>query len=227
MNADVVVLGLASVVRPTSLAAVFTLLASADPRRLLTVYLVVGLAFTLAVGFGAVALVHVAAPAPTTTTTARNITVIVLGVVALGIAGYRVAGGRRGLDPPDVAPRSPSRWRELAARRGMGAPTPRSAGVAGVVTHLPGVFYLAALAGIVADDDGLVRSLLAVCLYNAFWFAIPITALVACVARPDSTLAAAERVRAAVQRYRRELASGLFAVVGIYLVVRGASALIG
>jgi hypothetical protein len=72
-----------------------------------------------------------------------------------------------------------------------------------------------------------VRSGLQVCVYNAFWFAIPIVALVASAARPDSTRAAAARVRTAVERYRRELASGAFALAGIYLVVRGASALLG
>jgi Sap-like sulfolipid-1-addressing protein len=227
VNTDVLVLGLASVVRPTSLAAVFALLGTAEPRRLLTAYLVVGLGFTLAVGFAAVALVHVSAPAPTTTTTARDVVALVLGVVALVIAGYRVATRRPEPEDPDVV-RPVPRWREVASRHARTPPTTtRAAGAAGVLTHLPGVFYLAALAAIVAEDRGVVRSALEVLLYNAFWFAIPLAAVVACATHPDRAYAVAERARAAVRRHRRELGSAVFAVVGVYLVVRGASSLLG
>ena len=50
MTLEVILLGLASTVRPTSMAAVCALLATAAPRRLMVVYVCAGLAFTIAVG---------------------------------------------------------------------------------------------------------------------------------------------------------------------------------
>ena len=50
MTIEVVLLALASTVRPTSLAAVYVLVGSESPRRLMIVYITAGLAFTI--GFG-------------------------------------------------------------------------------------------------------------------------------------------------------------------------------
>jgi hypothetical protein len=47
---EVILLGLASTIRPTSMAAVCALLATAAPRRLMVVYVCAGMAFTIAVG---------------------------------------------------------------------------------------------------------------------------------------------------------------------------------
>ncbi|HEY2195961.1 MAG TPA: GAP family protein [Actinomycetospora sp.] len=229
MNVDVVVLGLASVVRPTSLAAVYALLGAGEPRRLLGAYLLVGVAFTLAVGIAAVSLVQVAAPPPHTTTTAHAIAAIVLGVLALGIAGYRATvGPREGPVGPDgrEGDDGPSPRRRALGRR-MSDPTVTVAGVAGVLTHLPGVFYLAALAAIVAENAGFPRALAQVGLYNAFWFAIPIAAVVGAALRPEVMPAVVERVTAAIARHRGAVVTGITAAAGVYLVVRGISGLVG
>ena len=50
MTIEVVLLALASTVRPTSLAAVYALVGSESPRRLMIVYITAGLTFTIAFG---------------------------------------------------------------------------------------------------------------------------------------------------------------------------------
>src|SRR4029079_10055479 len=47
---EVILLALASTIRPTSLAAVYTLLSSPAPRRLMIAYVIAGLTFTIAFG---------------------------------------------------------------------------------------------------------------------------------------------------------------------------------
>ncbi len=223
MNADVAVLGLASVVRPTSLAAVYALLAARDPRRLLTAYLLVGVGFSLLIGIAAVTLVHVAAPPPRTTTTAHAVVAIVLGAVALGIAGRRLAVAPTPRPAPDDTARAP---RGAIGRR-MADPTVPVAGAAGVLTHLPGVFYLAALAAIAAENAVVPRAVAQVGLYNAFWFAIPIAAVVGTAIRPDRMPELVGRVDDAITRHRGAIVTAIVAAAGIYLVVRGILGLAG
>ena len=50
MTIEIVLLALASTVRPTSLAAVYVLVGSESPRRLMIVYITAGLTFTIAFG---------------------------------------------------------------------------------------------------------------------------------------------------------------------------------
>ncbi len=172
-------LGLASVVRPTSVAAVYAFLAARSPTPLLLAYVLAGLALSLSVGVAAVAIVHVTPPPPSVTTTGRDIADIVLGVLALGSAGYY--GLRTPPDTPAVErpARTPSRL-----RRRLSQPTVSSAALAGVATHLPGVFYLGALAAIVASRPGLVGGLLQVGFYNLLWYAVPLAALASWTLRP-------------------------------------------
>jgi hypothetical protein len=216
VSIDVLVLGLASVVRPTSVAAVYAFLAARSPTPLLLSYLLAGLAVSLSVGVAAVAVVNVNPPPPTVTTTGRAVVDIVLGLVALGAALYY--GLRTSPDDPVVTPptRPPS-----AMRRRLSQPTIWSAAVAGVATHLPGVFYLAALAAIVAGQPSLVQGLLQVGLYNLLWYAVPLAALASWTWHPDTTRDSAARFTAAVQRHKQSLIIVVFALVGVYLVAVG------
>jgi hypothetical protein len=216
MNADVLVLGLASVIRPTSVAAVYAFLAARSPRPLLVAYLSAGLALSLTVGVVAVTVVHVSPPPPTVTSTARDIVDIAFGVACLGAAlyyGLRSPRDRPAVTRPD---REPS-----AMRRRLSRPTVRSASIAGVVTHLPGVFYLAALAAIVASRPGLTGGLLQVGLYNLLWYAVPLAALISWVRYPETTRENAARLTTAVQAHKKALVVVVLVLVGVYLLITG------
>jgi hypothetical protein len=211
---EIFVLALASTIRPTSLAAVCTLLSHDSRRALMWAYLAGGLTFT--VGFGLVVVfafhgIHIDAGANRT----MGVADIVGGVLALAFFLALLTGRVRSHDAGD-APRVGGgtllRGRRL---------TPRTAALAGPLTHLPGLFYLIALNVIVAHNPRVPSGMLAVAIYNAVWFALPIVALAACIVRP----AAAIDVIGAVERWARDHARAVLLtvslVVGTALVVRG------
>ena len=209
-------LGLASVIRPTSMAAVYAFLSARSPTRLLVAYIAAGLALSLTVGIVAVTVIHVNPPPPTVAGNGRDIVDIVLGVVALGAAVYY---WRR--TPPDT-PIEPRPERPPSAlKRRLKDPTLSSAAVAGVVTHLPGVFYLGALAAIVSTRPGLVSGLLQVALYNLLWYAVPLAALASWTWRPETTRGTARRLTEWVQARMSVLVAIVFVLVGVYLLATG------
>jgi hypothetical protein len=216
VSSDVLVLGLASVIRPTSVAAVYAFLAARSPTPLLVAYLVAGLALSLTVGIGAVTFVHINPPAPGVSSTGRDIADVALGVLALGAALYY--GLRSAPDTPAVKrpARPPS-----AMRRRLREPTVKSAAIAGVATPLPGVFYLGALAAIVAGRPGLASGLLQVGFYNLLWFAVPLTALASWTWHPETTRDTAARLTARVQAHKKALVVVVFVLVGLYLLGKG------
>src|SRR3974390_159121 len=162
LTTEVLLLALASSVRPTSLAAVYALLSQDSPRRLLALYLVASLAFTIAVGliviFAFQGIEIHSGKEPT-----KGIAEILGGVVMLGFGMYVLT--RHAGSQIDDQPRAPGRWAALRARRF----TPRTAALAGPATHIPGIFYLVALNLIVAGQPDWSSGTLEVVLYNVVW----------------------------------------------------------
>jgi hypothetical protein len=211
---EIIVLALASTVRPTSVAAVYALL-SHGSRQLLWVYVIAGLAFSIAFGVIVVGVfhgIHVNAGSDLT----RGVADIVGGVVVLafaaGIATGRI-GGRRG---DDASGRQGSWASSLEQRLSF-----RTAAIAGPLTHLPGIFYLVALNVIVAHNPLLPGGVLAVLVFDVIWFALPILALGLSIVNP----AAATELIVAVQRWSgrhsRTILLSTTIVVGTALLVRG------
>jgi hypothetical protein len=218
---ELVVLGLASTVRPTSLAAVSALLSHAARRRLLLAYMVAGLAFTAAFGVvvvGAFHGVHFGAGSDRT----KAIAEIVGGVVALLFGCAVLAGLVRRRSDHD-APGAGGGWKARLDRR----LTVPAAAIAGPLTHIPGLFYLIALNVIVANDPRLPGGVLAVLTYDAIWFALPIAALATCIVNPDAARDAVVRVERWTRQHSRVLLLVTSFGVGVALVIRGALALAG
>jgi hypothetical protein len=212
---EVLVLALASTVRPTSLAAVYAIVSHDANRRLMLVYVVAGLAFTLVFGAIIVGLTHgIHIHAGTGKT--EGIADLVGGVLALafgaGVATRRIGGAR-----PDDAPKPGARFLAALDHR----LTARTAAIAGPATHIPGLFYLIALNVIVAHSAALADKTFALVLYNAVWFAVPLAALVLCIVRPG----AAPVLVGWVQQWTRDHVRGIVLVaafgVGAVLVIRG------
>jgi hypothetical protein len=145
---------------------------------------------------------------------------IVLGAVSLGYAAGLLSGCVQ--QPPrdaggnDLAPDAGS-WlgRQLADLS-----VPRAA-VAGVLTHLPGLFYIAALNAITNSTSSIVNQILQVAVYNAFWFASPATALVLAARRPAELQDFLRRVTGWVTRREREILITAFGLLGSYLTING------
>jgi hypothetical protein len=211
---ELLVLALASTVRPTSLAAVSAILSHDSRRRLLVAYAVAGLAFTVFVGVVVVFAMH-GIHFPSGSDRTRAVADIVGGVAAL-LFGCAVLTGRipRRSDH-DV---SGVGWKARLDRR----LTVTAAAIAGPLTHLPGLFYLIALNVIVAHNPKVAGGVLAVAIFNAIWFALPLAALATCTVNPIAARDAVASVQRWTAQHSRALLLGTSFTVGTALVIRGA-----
>lgn len=214
MTLEIVVLALASTIRPTSLAAVYAILASDAPRRLMTAYIAAGLAFTIAVGLLILGAVGGIGTHPGSSHT-KAVAELVGGLVALAfgvlVLTRRVSGPSR-TRTSDVSPR----WAGLRDRR----LTLRGAALAGPATHVPGLFYLIALNLIAASGSKAPRAVWALLVFNALWFALPIAALAICIARPAAAQGVVGAAEAWTRRHARVIVIVASLGVGAILVVR-------
>jgi hypothetical protein len=149
------VLALASAPRPAGIAALYALLSASPPRPVLVAYLVAGLTFSVAVGVLVVAIFY-GAGIDYRGTDLDSAIELLGGLAALGFA-VGVGTGRR--QPPG---RDEGAGEESAIIGRLRNPSVTTALVAGVATHLPGLFYLVALNAIVAERRSLVVGVLEV-----------------------------------------------------------------
>ena len=216
MSIDVLLLALTSVIRPTSTAAVIAMLSARHPHRLLAAYVVAGLAFTLAVGMLIVFAAR-SANQQEAQAAGRPVLDIVLGAAAVG---YAAAVGLGWLPRPrdqQRTSRAASDWMRLRLQ-GL---SPPGAAAAGVLTHLPGLVYLAALNAIVVSTTGTVDSLVQVAVYNAIWFSLAIGALVVAVYRPSLAREWLDRLTSWARRRQRVIIVVFLGAVGSYLIISG------
>ena len=225
MSPEALVLGLLSAVRTVPIAIVSTLLLSERPRRLIATYILAGVAVSLVVGVAAVAVFE-----PDAGTreqgTGRTVLDLVLGVLAVAFAvayASGVVGGRssRSDEPGRTAGPRLGRIGERLRR-----PTGPGVAVAGTVTNLPGVYFLAGLVAILGTQPSLVGGAVQVGVYTLLRFGGPIVVLVLVVLRPDGTAELLRRLSAWGRRHRRALVGGVVGAVGVYLVVTSVAALV-
>ena len=219
MNLDVLVLALASAPRPAGIAALYALLSASSPRRVLLAYIAAGFTFSAAVGVLVVAIFHGAGIDYRGTDVYAAIELIG-GLAALGFA-IAVGTGRRELPSRDSASREESK-----IIRGLRNPTVTTAAVAGVATHVPGLFYIVALNAIIAEGPSFASGVLQVLLFNAIWFAAAIAAVVIFLLRPGVAPRALSRVISWARRHARVTTVLVFGLAGSYLAIRGVTALI-
>jgi hypothetical protein len=219
MNLDVVVLALASAPRPAGIAALYTLLSASSLRRVPVAYVAAGFTFSVAVGVLVVAIFH-GAGIDYRGTDVYGALELLGGLAALGFA-IAVGTGRRELPSRDSGTHG-----ESTIIRRLHNPTVTTAAVAGVVTHVPGLFYIVALNAIIAGGPSLVAGVLQVVLFNAIWFAASIAAVVIFLLRPGAARRTLARVDNWARRRARLITVLVFSLAGCYLVIRGMTALI-
>lgn len=215
MTLEIILLALASSIRPSSLAAIYALLSAPAPRRLMVAYVVAGLAFTVAFGLLVVGLVHGISLHNGTDETkgiAEIIAAVVLLTFAVLVQRGRVAGPRAD-DAPDV----PRAWR-AGLEHNLTLP---KAALAGPATHVPGLFYLVALNVITTHHPGAFDAMLEIGLYNVIWFALPIVALALCIVRPSAAHDLVEAVRDFATSHVRGIMLLVSAGAGTALLIRG------
>lgn len=218
MNPDVIVLALASAPRPAGLAALYALLSASPPRRVVVAYLVAGLTFSVAVGVLVVAIFH-GAGIDYRGTDVYSVIELLGGVAALGLA-IGVGTGRRQLPRRDEGSGEGS-----ATIQRLRNPSVTTASVAGIATHLPGLFYLIALNAIVAEGRSLVVGAMEVLLFNVIWFGATIASVVFFLLRPGAARRALARVDGWARRHASTITVLVLTLAGSYLVIRGVTGL--
>jgi hypothetical protein len=212
---ELIVLALATAVRPTSLAVVYALLGGSSPRQYMVAYVLAGAAFTITFGFLVIWIFHGIAIHPGSSQT-RAVAEICGGVISITL-GVLLLTGRIGKGSAREAPPAPSRWTRILNER----ISVRTAAVAGPATHIPGLFYFLALNLIVSQQVKLQSGVLSLLLYNAVWFCLPIAALTICIVNPES---ASDLVGTAEQWARRNFRTILTTVsfgIGVAFLVDG------
>jgi hypothetical protein len=222
---ELLALGLLSGLRPaTSQAAIVALLRAPDPRRLLFAFTLAGLLVSIAVG---TVIVVVFDGAGNTLGGSRFTAAfdLLAGVAALafaaGLSRGRVSAPRRGARDASNPPRGSG----IAAR--LKSPSPPTAAIAGVATHVPGLIYLVALNAIAAEELGATASTFWVAVYNALWFAVPAGALVLAIVSPGTAETYIARATAWARAHQERLLIVIFGALGAYLVVKGSLSLAG
>jgi hypothetical protein len=209
---ELLVLALASTVRPTSLAAVSAILSHDSRRRLLSVYVAAGLVFTFV--FGVVVVFALHGIHLSGSDRKKGILDIVGGVAALlfGCAVLTDRLPRRSdHDAPSVG------WKARLDRK----ITVTAAAIAGPLTHMPGIFYLVALNLIVAHNPRVPGGLLAVAIFDAIWFLLPLAALATSIVNPVAARDAVASVQRWIVQHSRVVLLSTSFTVGVALVVRG------
>jgi len=105
--------------------------------------------------------------------------------------------------------------------------TATRAAVIGVVTHLPGLVYLAALNAIVNAATTRLDAVAQVVAYNAIWYSVAIAALLVSVSHPAASTDLLNRTDKLVRRHGRWIVVAVFGVIGVYLLGKGLSLLLG
>jgi cytochrome bd-type quinol oxidase subunit 2 len=212
---EVILLALASTVRPTSLAAVSALLGREASRRLMFAYVAGGLIFAFLFGFVVVTVFHGVHIDPGSDR-AKGIADIVGGVVAMSF-GCAVLLGLVNDRPRRPNRQTGSGWVARLDRQ----ITVRVAALAGPLTHIPGIFYLLALNVIAAHNPELPGAVLAVLVYDVIWFAVPIAALVLCILDPEAARKIVPAVQQRAASHSRTIVVATCFVVGLALLIRG------
>jgi Sap, sulfolipid-1-addressing protein len=220
MTVEVLALGLISGLRPaTSQAAVVTLVRTPDPRRSLLFFLAAGFTTSMVFGLLCVLAFH-GARVNLGGSTFSAVFNLLAGVAALAFAvGYRrgrVSVRRR--EPRE--PRANGSTARLARR--LRAPSVATAALAGVATHVPGLIYLVALNAIAADAPPPATAAIELAIYNVLWFAIPIAALALAILRPGSAPGYLDHATRWGRAHEQGLVFATFALLGIYLTIKGA-----
>jgi hypothetical protein len=177
--------------------------------------------FAVSTGLGIVLVLLLGVWAgPGTPEEVRAVISFVLGAVSLSYAAGLLSGWVQA-PVPDRAGTTPGPDSRSWLGRQLANLSPRRAALAGVLTHKPGLLYLAALSAITTSTSSNVNRILQVVLYNAIWFAMPMAALALARRRPVELQDSLRWTTEWVWHRQREIMITAFGILGAYLIVRG------
>ena len=221
---EIFVLALASALWPLLLAVVVIAFGSAQPMRLLSIFLAGGLLATVVVGVAVVHLIQTTSIQIGSRQESRAVLPLLLGLAAIGTA---IVLARRS-PPPQPLP-SASAEEEGAGRLARWL----DGGVwlaflGGIVLNLfPGALPLMALKDIAELDYGFAATVGVVLAFYLVMFMLVEIPLVAYLINPTRTADVTRRLNVWLRTNRRGLGIAVLLIAGAYLVVRGLLALGG
>jgi hypothetical protein len=226
---NIFVLSLVAAANASLLAAVTVMLFLPSPKRLLLGYLAGALLTSLTIGFVIVFVVHNSSATSSGESTVSPAIDFVLGALLL-IVAFVLRGGhdermkaRRhqkkleksgGKEPEE---KGPSKVEQL-----LGRGSARITFVLGVVLTLPGVSYLAALRDIQDHGYSTGGKILVILAFNVMLMILLEIPLVGYFVAPERTVVEVQRFRGWLTRNGRQMAIAVAAVLGLFLIVRGA-----
>ena len=231
MSLEAVALALANAVRPTGIAAVYALLSSPEPRRMLSAYILVGYLWSCSVGVLVVSALH-GVNVEIGASTGSALVYLVGGVACLGFAAGRASGRLQAAEGASGWLRGgpgqrPATEEQSRLGRALRDPSVAVAAGAGVATHLPGLFYLLGLNAIAAPKPAFAQGVVDVLIFNAIWFVAPSASLVLSMRRPEDARRALRGVNDWGRRHETAIVTALFAAAGAYFAAKGAANLVG
>ena len=223
MELQLLALAFEAALYPTLLAAVVILLN--QPRRvpLLAAYLAGGL--TISIGLGCLIVFGLQGSVKSSGSTLSWTADLAIGglalIAAVAIAtraDERMRERRAGRRPPKI---KEDVDQEPFSERLLAKGSVPIVFAAALAINLPGAAYLIGLKDIAAAHDATGVALLQIVLFNVIMFALAEIPLAGLLIAPDATVTRVHRVNAWFSANGRRIAVGLFALLGVFLVVRG------
>ena len=222
MAIELIPLAIASAFWPLLLAVVIISLRTAHPPRLLVSFLAGGLLTTMTVGLIIIyALEHSSLVSRSRSTTDAAVD---LAAGAIALAAGLLLARRADPNPDRVGGAEDVRPGRIDRMLSRGAPLAFLAGV--VLNIVPGVLPFVALKDIAELDYSVPATVLTLLGFYVIMFAFIEVPLVAYLVAPARTAIETARFNAWLDRNWRRLAAYALVVLGVYLLVRGAVALI-
>ena len=218
--AEIFLLALASMVWPALIAVVVVALASRQPVKLLSAFLVASLLTTISIGLVIVFVLRGSSLLSGSRHTFGPIVDLVAGLVAL-LAGWFLRRGRTSTPRPRATEDRPT-WTERTVRRG--APLAFLAGI--VLNIAPGVFPFVALKNIAELDYSTAATIGLVVGFYLIMFLPAEVPLAFYVVAPVRTSSAVGGFNSWLGRNARRIAAPVLILIGIYLVARGIAGLV-
>jgi hypothetical protein len=212
---------------PTLLAAVVILLSQPRRRALLTAYLAGGLTISIGLGLAIVAVLGSSGAVPSSKSGASWVTDLAVGGLALLLAvalatraDVRFKERRRARHPSETADPDEEKKEPLSQRILARGSVP-IVFLAALAINLPGAAYLVALKDIAAAHRSTGWDIAVIAAFNLVMFMLAEIPLAGLILAPERTVGLVHRFDAWFSANGRSIATGLCALLGIFLVTRG------
>lgn len=220
--ADALAFAFTAALNPTLLAATMVMLFAADPRRLMTGYLLGAYTASISIGLVVVFALQDSGAVRTTRQTLSPAADVVLGLLLLLIAA--VVGSDR--DRDERARRRGETQGAPRWRRALDQGSPRTAFLVGILLTLPGASYLVGMVRISEAHASTAATTIAVIVFCVIMLLLIEIPLLGFTVAPDATRRGVKRFTDWVSANARRLIARTAFVLGSLLLIRAAIELV-